>query len=181
MCYPRAIRFCFVVMSLLGLSYLNTAQAQCGMGIPSAGNPNCVPPGMPGSPYVTAPQNNSRQPVYQQPIIIKHEWADRWGAMIADSEHPVFGVSSGASSKMEAIKLAKLDCYKKGGGVCDEPFTYTNQCGAFIGAKGGGGYFGAGPTQKRAEAAALKHCQESGRTCVVLYTDCSLPEAVPIR
>lgn len=179
--YHPQIKFCFFGMILLGSCYLNTAQAQCGMGVPSAGNPNCIPPSVQGSPYGSNQGAYNQQPVRQQPIIIKHDWEDRWGAMIADNQHPVFGVSSGASSKMEAIRLAQLDCYNKGGGECNEPFTYTNQCGAFIGAQGGGGYFGAGPTQKRAEAAGLKHCQTGGKTCVVLYTDCSLPEAVPIR
>ena len=155
--------------------------AQCGMGIPSAGNPNCVPPGMPGSPYVTAPQNNSRQPVYQQPIIIKHEWADRWGAMVVDNVHPVTGFSTGAPSKNDAMRLAKADCLNKGGGECDNLFAYRNQCAVMIAVKGGGVYYRSAPYAEIAEADGMKICADNKETCRVIYSNCSLPEAVPIR
>lgn len=156
--------------------------AQCGMGIPSAGNPNCVPPGMPGSPYVTAPQNNSRQPVYQQPIIIKHEWADRWGAMVADRINPVFGYSQNARSQKEAEQLAIADCESKGGRGCDKVFSYRNQCAVMLAIKeGGGAYYQSAVDLKEAELHGLNMCKKNNKTCRIIHQNCSYAEAVPIR
>lgn len=108
-----------VAVKLLLLSgvYLisGSVVAQCGMGVPSAGNPNCIPPSVQGSPYGNS-RGTSQPPVQQQPIIIRHEWADRWGAMVLDDVNPVTGFSTGAKSKQEALNLAKSDCFFKGGG-----------------------------------------------------------------
>ena len=155
--------------------------AQCGMGVPSAGNPNCIPPGASGSPYVTTPQNNSRQPLPQQPIIIKHKWADRWGAMVADSINPVAGFSSGARSKNEALMLAKKDCHSKGGEGCADLFSYHNQCAVMLAIKGGGAYYQSAVDEAQAEKMALNRCRKEGNVCKVIYSNCSHAEAVPIR
>lgn len=93
----------------------NPAHAQCGAGIPSGGNPNCLPPDVLyknqgiSQPQITAPA--------QQPIIIRQKWADRWGAMVLDDVNPVTGFSTGAESKSEALRLAKQDCLSRGGSV----------------------------------------------------------------
>lgn len=119
-----------VVFSLSG-----DVLAQCGAGIPSGGNPSCIPPSVYHSQGITQPQMNTPR---QQPIVIRHKWADRWGAMVADRTNPVIGFSTGAVSKNEAMRLARVDCLSKGGGECNNLFAYRNQCAVMIAIKGGG-------------------------------------------
>ena len=167
----------FMVVLLIIATSENVV-AQCGMGIPGAGNPGCIPPD------ILNQQNNNHEHNGQpqsKTIIVRHKWADRWGAMVADNINPVIGFSTGAKSKRDALRLAKSDCLSKGGRGCDNLFAYRNQCAVMIAVKGGGAYYQSAPYVETAEGAGMKRCAENKEICQVIYSNCSLPEAVPIR
>lgn len=44
-------RFLLVLFFVLSLGSVGSALAQCAQGIPPAGNPDCLPPSAPNSPY----------------------------------------------------------------------------------------------------------------------------------
>lgn len=162
------------------LSVTGAVHAQCGMGIPSAGNPNCVPPGMPGSPYVTTPQNNSRHPVQQQPIVIRHKWADRWGAISADGVAGSLGFVTGYPDKRSAELAAVQECRGGGGRECRAEFSFYNSCAAFVVGDNGTSIFNSN-TEEKASRIGLDICERKFGSCRVYRTGCSLAEAVPIR
>lgn len=151
--------------------------AQCGAGIPSGGNPNCIPPEVYHGQGITQPQMTA--PV-QQPIIIQHKWADRWGAIIHDQVNPVIGVSQGLASKEQAIAVATADCRSNGGGQCSDPFIFHNQCAALVAVKGGGGYSASDVSEEKALNRAMNMCKKN-QVCIPYYSTCSHAEAVPIR
>lgn len=152
-------------------------QAQCGMGIPGAGNPGCVPPDV-------LNQQNQNSTTQQQPqtILIRHKWADRWGAIVVDDNNPVFGYSEGISNKRKARALAALDCLKKGGAVCkNKMFVYRNSCASMVAIKGGGAISQSAQNIQLAESLGLSTCEKEGKVCRVIYSGCSHAEAVPIH
>lgn len=151
------------------------ASAQCGAGIPSGGNPLCIPPDR----YNNQNNNQSQTAPVQQTIVIRQKWADRWGAIIYDQVNPVIGVSHGLDSEQAAIKVASSDCRSNGGGQCSDPFVFNNQCAALAAVKGGG-YFAAASSEEKAMTNALKMCKK-GQQCIPYYSSCSHAEAVPIR
>lgn len=161
------------------LSVTSAVHAQCGMGVPSAGNPNCVPPGMPGSPYVTTPQNN-RNSAQQQPIVIRHKWADRWGAISADGVAGSLGFVTGYPDRKSAELAAVKECLRGGGSECRPEHAFYNQCAAFIVGKNGSSIVSAA-TESKAADVAMARCQKKFGDCWVYKTGCSQAEAVPIR
>lgn len=103
-----------IIFGLIVLFMSGFTHAQCPAGIPSGGNPNCLPPDV---LYGNQGVGQSQNAPSQQPIVIRHKWADRWGAIIYDKVKPVIGTSQGLSSKRKAIASAVADCKAKGGGV----------------------------------------------------------------
>lgn len=154
------------------------AAAQCGAGIPSGGNPLCIPPDVYHGQSHNQPQAGMSN---RQPVIIRQKWEDRWGAMVLDDVKPITGFSTGARTKSEAMRLAKMDCLSKGGGGCGNLFAYRSQCAVMMAVKGGGAYYISAPTIEKAERIGLNDCANRNETCRVAYSNCSLPEAVPIH
>ena len=171
--------FCFIVMILLGSSCLNTAQAQCGMGIPSAGNPNCIPPSVQGSPYGNSQGSYGQQPA-RQPIVIRHKWADRWGAISADGEAGSLGFVTGYPDKASAELAAVRECLRGGGRDCRKDYSFRNGCAA-LAINDNGAVMASAENEGRASDVALKRCESTHGVCRIYKTACSQAEAVPIR
>ncbi|WP_082647827.1 DUF4189 domain-containing protein [Lysobacter antibioticus] len=107
----------FVIAGFLVFSGRN-ASAQCPAGIPSAGNPQCVPPS-------AWPQNTAAT----QPA--GPAWKLTWGAIAIDPDHGDVGTSVGQFSKRNAEREALVRCAEKGAKGCKKIlFTYQNQCAA---------------------------------------------------
>jgi hypothetical protein len=149
------------------LLYAPIAWSQCAPGIPSAGNPGCIPPDAPGSPY----QNGSQQ---QAPKV---QWADRWGAIAIDGDTGGAGAVVALPSREAAVSAAIQDCAKNGSRNCSVRMAYKNQCAAVA---WGGGFSSTAraPTKEAAEADATATCEKSGAACKVVYSDCSYPVRV---
>lgn len=127
--------FSLLVVSSILLLLPTIAQAQCGAGIPSGGNPLCIPPdvyhGQGSSQSQTVAPN-------KQPVVIRQKWEDRWGAMVVDQKVAAAGTWVGAVTKTEAMENAQKECKKAGGLICNDVYTYKNSCGAVIAMVGGG-------------------------------------------
>lgn len=171
---PCLLRVALVLGALL-LTPAGSAYAQCGMGIPGAGNPGCIPPD------VLNQQNTTPQ---QQPrtIIIRHKWADRWGAISLDGIAGSLGFVTGYPNKRSAEKAAVRECVAGGGGrECKKiEFVFHNSCAAFILGKNGISFSNAND-EDAASRLALKHCEDNYGNCRVYKTGCSHAEAVPMR
>lgn len=144
--------------------------SQCAPGIPGAGNPGCIPPTQPGSPYY---QDGNQQPTTSAPTP---RWADRWGAVAIDpSGHA--GVINGEHSKTAAEQEALRKCQANQGTACAIAVSYYNQCAA-IAQKPSGGVMGTstGPTLDIAKSTALEQCDDS--SCRVVYSACSMAERI---
>ncbi|WP_132141305.1 DUF4189 domain-containing protein [Luteibacter rhizovicinus] len=157
---------------VIGLLYAPIAWSQCAPGIPSAGNPGCIPPDQPNSPYNNG---NSTQQQAPQPRAV---WADRWGAIALDANSGRAGTITGRTSKSEANQVALDLCERDGGQDCKILLAFHNQCAAATQNLGGGTIFAASAAGKdEAERSALDDC--GGRKeCKVVYSQCSYPERV---
>jgi hypothetical protein len=153
---------------LFCLFHTPQARAQCANGIPEAGNPDCLPPDDPNSPYYQGDRNQPRnQP--QQPRAI---WSDRWGAIVTAPDGDA-GTAENQHSKDEAIQMATSICSRNGAQHCEVLIAYYNQCAAA--ALGGGHLKGSSaPSKDQAEQQALDHCGGSN-VCKIVYSACSLP------
>ena len=171
-------RLLSTLVLVFGFSISASASAQCAAGIPSGGNPQCLPPdALYKNQGITQPQ--STVPA-QQPIVIRQKWADRWGAISADGRIGSLGFVTGYPSKRIAEKAAVQECHRAGGKDCRAEFAFHNQCAAFIVSNEGSSIAGA-PTEKEAATLAIKNCQKDFSSCRVYRTACSHAEAVPIR
>lgn len=143
-----------------------SAWGQCAPGIPSAGNPGCIPPDQANSPYYQS------APTYAP----RTRWADRWGAIAVDEATGTAGTVSASANKDKAEGQALARCAENGGKACKLIFTYHNQCVAVTQALKGGGMFAvSAPDEPTASRLALQDC---GKDCHVLYSRCSLPERI---
>ncbi|WP_448098340.1 DUF4189 domain-containing protein [Luteibacter yeojuensis] len=106
---------------IIALAFTTHASAQCAPGIPSAGNPGCVPTNQPNSPYYQ--ESGPTQPPAQAAV-----WADRWGAIAIDDNSGKGGTVSSAASKSNAESEAMQRCVDNGGIQCKLMITYRNQC-----------------------------------------------------
>lgn len=146
----------------------NDALAQsCPMGIPSHGNPACIPPDI----FFDTPGNSL------PPDVPSPQWQTRWGAVAAGSGG--FGASVNMPSKRKATKEALRSCKKSGGGdKCVVMVSYYNQCAAVA---WGDGSYSASARAGRIELAqqlALKACGEQTSGCKVFYSECSYPARI---
>lgn len=143
-----------------------TAVAQCASGVPSAGNPGCIPPNQPNSPYY---QDSAEPPAPHQ---VPARWADSWGAIAFDTAHGHYGAVKDLNSRREARDAAIDMCEGQGGQECKIALDYHNQCAAAAQNPSGGPIGTAGaPSRESARALALKSCGQS--ECEVIYTECS--------
>lgn len=157
----------------LGMCWGNEALAQCQAGMPSAGNPQCIPPS-------AWPQNGpAQQAAPAEPV-----WKLTWGAIAIDPDSGSVGHAVGSSSKRKAEREALRSCTTNGGGNCKQIlFAYHNQCGVVAwpkvpGPNGQGGIIAqGGPTIEVASEAALKRCAYGGNSgvCEIVYSECSKP------
>lgn len=166
---------CLLVLGLMSLSGTTWAQA-CPGGIPSAGNPGCIPP------------NNSASPYYQQTPNLQFrrpEWQLTWGAIATDSNGNI-GVAVGHLYEWTAKRKALSRCRTFGIGDCKINLTYENQCAVFADpTENGKTISGKGAIQSAssievATQLALTRCsaQNGGRQCKIIYSDCTQPVLV---
>lgn len=157
----------------------NCCYAQsCPAGIPSAGNPMCLPPDRPESPYYNGSGAYVQQPVQPQIILIKRQWVDRWGAIAVDAEAGSLGFVTGLKNKEEAQLAALNDCKRKGGGACEINLSFFNQCAVFVTGKKFYSSQGA-PTIEKAKNLALKRCSSKTTNCRIYQSACSMSELEP--
>lgn len=149
----------------------STSHAQCAPGIPSAGNPGCIPPDQANSPY-----SQSAVPA----ALPAAKWADRWGAIALDDETGKLGTVSQSSAKGKAESQALERCADAGGTSCKIVMTYTNQCVAVAQVSTGGPvHVKSGPYLNETEDAVQKKCASDGNgKCQVFYSKCSYAERV---
>lgn len=101
-------------------------------------------------------------------------WEDRWGAIAFDGPKGILGAAAGRRSEQAAKSAALIDCYAKGGGVCQSELIYRNGCAAFtIGDQNY--YHGSSAILPQAVAEGLKLCNEKDKNCETYYSACSLP------
>ncbi|MBB3227109.1 hypothetical protein FHW69_001710 [Luteibacter sp. Sphag1AF] len=154
------------ILIALAAMYTPVAWSQCAPGIPSAGNPGCIPPGQSNSPYSQA------APAQPEPV-----WASRWGAIAVDLNTARSGTAADEESQSNAENTARRVCESNGGSNCEIILSYFNQCAA-VAQNPEGGPFGKAHavTLEKAESMALAACPGSG--CKVIYSKCSLPVKV---
>lgn len=147
--------------------------AQCAPGIPTAGNPGCVPPTAPGSPYALPGEN----PPGNLPVPQQVRWADSWGAIAYDRDEAKAGNAEDQPSKDAANETAIDYCHKNGGNTCRIVLSYHNQCASAAQRAEGGGmvYFSSAAEQSDADANALRRC---GTGCITVLSKCSLPRRI---
>lgn len=158
-----------IAMALLLLP--GFANAQCAPGIPSAGNPGCIPPNQPNSPYYQ-PQPSGEVAPAPRPV-----WADRWGAVALDTTTGSAGFATDESSKNDASRAAINDCAGAGSQNCKVLISYYNQCAALAQEEGGGvAYAATSADLGDAKTKALSDCGKS--SCSVVYSNCVAPQRI---
>lgn len=156
-----------VLASILSMS----AQGQsCPPGIPQGGNPNCLPPSVPGSPYYVPPAEAPPVPVPAG------EWINAWGAVAVDYASSQMGAALGMSGERAARELAARRCAEGGGKACENLLVFKNQCAAVTwAAQGGRITYAGGASEAMARDSATGACKKIGSGCQVVYSGCSLP------
>ena len=159
--------------ALLALLCVSATHSQCAPGVPSAGNPGCIPQDRPESPYFhgNPDQLNSGAPE-PRPI-----WSDRWGAVAIDKNTGEAGASVGQPGKSEATSSALRNCAERGGLHCEIAISYHNQCAA-IALASSWLVTAHAATQIEAKSMALQECSQKRKDCVIAYSACSFPERI---
>jgi hypothetical protein len=167
---------CTALLLLVCATYASCIQAQeCPEGIPSAGNPDCLPPDDANSPYYQGDRNGQTAQPAQPPVV----WASRYGAVAYDSVSGAEGHITDQSSKSQAESTVLSFCSQHGGTNCKVLVSYYNQCAA-IAQVSGGGQMGTGRAlhPQQAEQLAMDACQKGASNCKIVYSACSLPVRV---
>ncbi|WP_082648568.1 DUF4189 domain-containing protein [Lysobacter capsici] len=156
------------LVGALSLSGIAVAQS-CPSGIPSAGNPVCIPPGQSNSPYYQSGGASVSTTAVK--------WETRWGAFAIDMKTGL-GTSKGMRSKRAAQNAAISACRNKGGQSCKIQLAYFNQCGVIVQGEAGFNVASA-ETLERATEIGMKGCSAAGdRNCTVYFSECSPAELV---
>lgn len=145
----------------------------CPAGIPSAGNPACIPQDRENSPYYQGGQGQGLEP----------RWHLTWGAIASDSGTGDIGVAVGKYSKVDAQREALERCADHGATKCKVLLAYHNQCAAIAWPTKNGDLVGGtsvtrgGPSVEDASAGALSSCaaKNYGGLCKIIYSDCTKP------
>ena len=141
----------------------------CPAGIPSAGNPGCIPPDQSNSPYYQSTGGSVSAPAAK--------WETRWGAFAIDMKAGL-GTSKGMRSKRAAQSAAISACRDKGGQSCKIQLAYFNQCGVIVQGEAGFNVASA-DTLERATEIGMKGCSAAGdQNCTVYFSECSPAELV---
>lgn len=156
---------------VIGLLQATLAFGQCAPGIPSAGNPGCIPPNQSNSPY------NQGQPG-QGPAVPHSHWEDRWGAVAMDFEETKAGYITGQTSESEARQIALSKCESSGGRNCKIVISYFNQCAAL--GQGNESLSVSSATAADADEANKRVLTKCGgkNACTIIYNECSPPELI---
>lgn len=158
------------VLFLIAMLYSPVIWSQCAPGIPSAGNPGCIPPSQPNSPYAQG-TNSPPERTESAPV-----WESRWGAVAMDKTSARGGTVEGRSSKSDASQIALDLCRKNGGKDCSLLLAFHDQCAALAQAPNGGAINWITATStSEAERKALNEC-DGGNQCDIIYSKCSMPE-----
>lgn len=146
----------------------------CPSGIPSAGNPQCVPPpNVPGSPLYR-PNPGQNQSIPRAP---QARWMSQWGAIAIDAPMSKMGVAEGKTNRKDAERAALAACRAKGGeaGECKKNLVvFGNSCGvvawgeSYVSLRSEG-------TRELAASGAMKECSQHSADCQVYYASCSYP------
>ncbi|WP_081930613.1 MULTISPECIES: DUF4189 domain-containing protein [Lysobacter] len=167
------VAYLFVVLGI-GLLWNDDSMAQCPAGIPSAGNPQCLPPS-------AWPQNAAAS----RAVPAEPSWKLTWGAIAIDPISGDVGTSVGNFSRKKAEQEALKRCAASGASGCKKLlFAYENQCaviawpsvpGATIVTQGGS-------TIEVATGLAMKSCigddASNNRGCRIVYSECTKPVLV---
>lgn len=164
-----------LLVAILLASASQSLWAQCAPGIPGAGNPGCIPPTQPNSPYSQGGTNPSLPPASTGPAPV---WRDSWGAIAVDVNSGKAGMTENAVSKAAASKEALERCSDEGGRNCTIQLTYFNQCAAIAQEREGGmTRMSSDASQREAERRAVENCGGE-RVCEVVFSRCSNPVRV---
>jgi hypothetical protein len=172
----RTILLAFLLLLILTKS----AWAQgCPAGIPSAGNPACIPPDRENSPYYQSGYGSA------QPSIPQSHWQLTWGAIAADETGSI-GVAVGKFSKREAGLEAMTRCAEGGAKNCKLALAYHHQCAVIAKPIENGQLIAGtvilrgGPTIEDATQGALASCVSArgGGQCKIIYSACTKPVLV---
>ena len=168
-------KFKLTVFALL--IYGPTAWSQCAPGIPGAGNPGCIPPTAPGSPY-GQPESAGASPAFAPPAPI---WGDRWGAIAIDYNNGAAGGANKNATKSDATQLATERCMHAGGIHCEIAVSFVNQCAAIAQKSGRGLLYPATAANTAADEAATRAIAICGdiAECKIVSSLCSY--AVRVR
>ncbi|WP_081907545.1 MULTISPECIES: DUF4189 domain-containing protein [Luteibacter] len=157
------------LFAILMIAYSPLSFGQCAPGIPGAGNPGCVPPSAPGSPYGQPGETGAVAPPAPPAI-----WEDRWGAIAIDRMNGAAGGDIDGTSKSEAVKVATQRCVESGGSSdhCTIVVSFVNQCAA-VAQEPGSSVISSATAADATEATArvLNRCGRSH--CSVLYNVCT--------
>lgn len=158
------------IASIMALAMLaGGLHAQCAPGIPGAGNPGCIPPNAPNSPYNQGSGANTPPP---QPV---GHWEDRWAAVALDYQNLKSGMVSSKADEASASSGALAECRANGGASCELAIAYHNQCAALAQHTTTHEVSSAtGPDVSQAVNRVKTRCGDSG-ACQVIYSQCSLP------
>jgi hypothetical protein len=151
------------------LIYMPLAWAQCGAGIPGAGNPGCIPPTVSGSPYGQPSEAGTFIPAPARAV-----WEDRWGAVAMDLDADASGSTSDGFNEDRASHSALDDCAAQGGIHCQIVLTYHNQCAAITQSAAGIYSSATAANKSEAESRVIAKCGDA-QTCRVLYSQCAVP------
>jgi len=159
------MRSSLLVAVALAVASAEVVAQNCPQGIPSAGNPFCIPPSDPRS-------------IGGSVNIQKMVWEDRWGAIAFDPQKGFYGASENNRSKRDAEDGAIQSCRRNGGTVhCRTELVFHNQCGVVA---WGNEYVttASAPTIKGASERAIYTCSEKSSGCEIVYASCSMAELV---
>lgn len=167
----KAIRVSAAMFCIFWAGY---ASAQCQAGMPSAGNPQCIPPS-------AWPQNRPAQ----QAAPAEPHWQLTWGAIAIDPIGGDVGTSVGHFTRKKAERDALKRCAASGASGCKKLlFAYENQCAviAWPSIPGATIITQSGSTVEVATELALKSCigddVNNSRGCRIVYSECTKPVLV---
>jgi hypothetical protein len=164
--------FKLALLTLLSFTTVQGAYSQCAPGVPSAGNPGCIPPNQSNSPYYQGGAG-SPEPSAPQPEVT---WKDQWGAVALDANTGLAGASENQASERRANSGALGVCEQQGGRSCKVILSYVNQCAA-VAAPDRGDYVSSATAAKLDDAVsrATDRCIKRASSCQIIYRKCSMP------
>lgn len=169
-CKDGHMKIWLAVIGIVLLGQTGIATAQCAPGIPSAGNPGCIPPNQTNSPYY---QDGTDELPAPPPA---GHWESRWGAVALDYSAMKAGFQTGEGSKSAAERSAAGKCVAAGGSDCKIVISFRNQCASI--SQDQTTHLLSSATAATAEDASKRSLKRCDGTCKEIYNQCSYPELV---